>query len=118
MLEKPESLKFILKDGRIPLDATLVETVEELLDWYFNQQPYGGAVARDHGKPRQQVYNENLHTKRVASAEDLNLMLMRSSRAQKVTRPGRTPGHRGPAHRLLERRSGVQLPGPTGLLPL
>ncbi len=88
VLEKPESLKFILKDGRIPLDATLVETVEELLDWYFNQQPYGGAVAKDHGKPRQQVYNENLHTKRVASAEDLNLMLMRSSRAQKVTRRG------------------------------
>ena len=88
VLEKPESLKFILKDGRIPLDSTLVETVEELLDWYFNQQPYGGAVAKDHGKPRQQVYNENLHTKRVASAEDLNLMLMRSSRAQKVTRRG------------------------------
>ena len=43
---------------------------------------------KDHGKPRQQVYNENLHTKRVASAEDLNLMLMRSSRAQKVTRRG------------------------------
>ena len=62
--------------------------MEELLDWYFNQQPYGGAVAKDHGKPRQQVYNENLHTKRVASAEDLNLMLMRSSRAQKVTRRG------------------------------
>ena len=88
VLEKPERLKSVLKDGRIPLDATLVETVEELLDWYFNQQPYGGAVARDHGKPRQQVYNENLHTKRVASAEDLNLMLMRSSRAQKVTRRG------------------------------
>ena len=88
VLEKPERLKSVLKDGRIPLDATLVETVEDLLDWYFNQQPYGGAVARDHGKPRQQVYNENLHTKRVASAEDLNLMLMRSSRAQKVTRRG------------------------------
>lgn len=83
VLEKPESLKFILKDGRIPLDSTLVETVEELLDWYFNQQPYGGAVAKDHGKPRQQVYNENLHTKRVASAEDLNLMLMRSSRRRR-----------------------------------
>lgn len=88
VLEKPERLKSVLKDGRIPLDSTLVETVEELLDWYFNQQPYGGAVAKDHGKPRQQVYNENLHTKRVASAEDLNLMLMRSSRAQKVTRRG------------------------------
>ncbi len=67
MLEKPERLKSVLKDGKIPLDATLVETVEELLDWYFNQQPYGGAVA---------------------SAEDLSLMLMRSSRPQKVTRRG------------------------------
>ena len=88
VLEKPESLKSILKDGRIPLDSTFTEMVEELLDWYFNQQPYGGEVAEDEGKPRQQVFNENLHTKRVASAEDLNLMLMRSSRAQKVTRRG------------------------------
>ena len=45
-------------------------------------------MASDHGKPRQQVYNENLHTKRVACEEDLNLMLMRSSRAQKVTNRG------------------------------
>ena len=45
-------------------------------------------MAADHGKPRQQVYNENLHTKRVAGAEDLNLMLMRSARVQKVTQRG------------------------------
>ena len=88
VLEKPECLKSVLKGGKIPLDATLVETVEELLDWYFNQQPYGGAVARDRGKPRQQVFNENMHIKRTATEEQLNLMLMRSSRAQKVTRRG------------------------------
>lgn len=88
VLEKPERLKHVLKNGEIPLDSTLTETVEELLDWYFNQQPYGGEVVADRGKPRQQVYNENLHTKRVASAEDLNLMLMRSARPQKVTRRG------------------------------
>lgn len=86
--EKPERLKGVLKNGEIPLDSTFTETVEELLDWYFNQQPYGGEVAADQGKPRQQVYNENLHTKRVAGAEDLNLMLMRSARPQKVTRRG------------------------------
>ena len=51
-------------------------------------QPYGGEVVADRGKPRQQVYNENLHTKRVAGAEDLSLMLMRSARPQKVTRRG------------------------------
>lgn len=88
VLEKPEKLKHVLKNGEIPLDSTLMETVEELLDWYFNQQPYNGAVAADHGKTRQQVYNEQLHKKRVASAEDLNLMLMRSARPQKVTRRG------------------------------
>lgn len=88
VLEKPENLKQVLKTGEIPLDAQFTEMVEELLDWYFNQQPYGGEVARDRGKPRQQVYNENLHTKRVAGAEDLNLMLMRSTRPQKVGRLG------------------------------
>ena len=88
VVEKPEKLKGVLKNGEIPLDATFTDTVETLLDWYFNQQPYGGEVAADRGKPRQQVYNENLHTKRVAGAEDLNLMLMRSARVQKVTRRG------------------------------
>ena len=88
VLEKPERLKGVLKNGEIPLDSTFTETVEELLDWYFNQQPYGGEVVADRGKPRQQVYNENLHTRRVAGAEDLNLMLMRSARPQKVPRRG------------------------------
>ena len=88
VLEKPERLKGVLKNGEIPLDSTFTEAVEELLDWYFNQQPYGGEVAADRGKPRQQVYNENLYTKRVAGAEDLSLMLMRSARPQKVTRRG------------------------------
>ena len=88
VLEKPERLKGVLKNGEIPLDGTFTQAVEELLDWYFNQQPYGGEVVTDRGKPRQQVYNENLHTKRVAGAEDLSLMLMRSARPQKVTRRG------------------------------
>ena len=88
VLEKPERLKGVLKNGKIPLDSTFTETVEELLNWYFNQQPYGGEVAEDQGKPRQQVYNENLHTRRVAGAEELNLMLMRSARPQKVGRRG------------------------------
>lgn len=88
VVEKPEKLKGVLKNGEIPLDATFTDTVDTLLDGYFNQQPYGGEVTADHGKPRQQVYNENLHTKRVAGAEDLNLMLMRSARVQKVTRRG------------------------------
>lgn len=88
VLEKPERLKHVLKNGEIPLDATFIDAVEELLDGYFNQQAYGGEVAADRGKSRIQVYNEQLHKKRVASAEDLNLLLMRSTRPQKVGRLG------------------------------
>ena len=88
VVEKPERLKSILKDGYIPLDSTLIETVNELLEWYFNESPYGGAVVADRGKPRIEVYHTYLYKKRVASPEDLNLMLMRSSRPQQVTRRG------------------------------
>lgn len=87
--EKPECLKEIIKDEKlIPTDKELTEQVEQLLRWYFNEQPYGGTVTADRGKPRMQVYNEHLHEKRIASAEELNLMLMRSTRAQKVGRRG------------------------------
>jgi len=88
VVERPEYLKKALKAGRIPSDAELTAAVEQLLEWYFNQQAYGGAVKTDHGKPRMQVYNENLKRRRTASAEELNLMLMRSTRPQTVKRRG------------------------------
>lgn len=87
--EKPERLKHVLKIGKnIPTDEELTAQMEELLRWYFNEQPYGGAVTADRGKPRMQVYNEQLRTKRVAAPDDLNLMLMRSTRPQTVGRRG------------------------------
>ena len=89
VLEKPENLEKLLRAGKGPTDLELTEAVEQLLEGYLNEQPYGGAVAADRGKPRMQVYNENLHRKRVPrSEEDLNLLLMRSTRAIKVDRPG------------------------------
>jgi hypothetical protein len=88
VVERPEKLKKVLKSGNVPTDKELFNSVEMLLEYYFNEQPYGGAVAKDHGKTRMEVYRDNLITKRVASEEDLNLMLMRSSRLQKVGRRG------------------------------
>ena len=88
VLERPERLKAVLKRDEIPTDAEFIQQVEQLLDFYFNNQEYHGAVARDHGKSRIQVYYENLHTKRLAPVDDLNLMMMRSSRPQKVGRRG------------------------------
>jgi excisionase family DNA binding protein len=87
--EKPERLKHILKDGdKIPTDEEFTKAVEEILTYYMNEKPYSGAVSSDSGKTRMQVYRENLKEKRVASELDLNLMLMRSTRSQKVGRRG------------------------------
>lgn len=54
----------------------------------MNEKPYSGAVNADSGKTRMQVYREQLKEKRIASELDLNLMLMRSTRSQKVVRRG------------------------------
>ncbi len=86
--EKPERLKEVLKDGVVPEDGHLIETVETLLEYYFNDQPYNGEVRADHGKKRIEVWQEHLVAQRKASLEDLHLMLMRTGRPQKVTRRG------------------------------
>lgn len=87
-IERPEQLKHVLKDGRIPFDDDLRAAVDDILDGYYNMGAYGGRVKADQGKCRMDVYNANLHTKRVATAEDLNLMLMRTTRYQTIGRKG------------------------------
>lgn len=89
VLEKPEQLKQILKNkDNIPTDAEFTQAVEDILEYYFNEKPYSGAVSSDKSKSRMQVFKENLHEMRTASELDLNLMLMRSTRSQKVGRRG------------------------------
>lgn len=87
VLEKPENLKKRLKEG-IPLDQELREAIDAMLDGYYNAGEYGGQVKADHGKSRIQVFNANLEVKRVASAEDLNLLLMRTTKPQTIGRSG------------------------------
>lgn len=88
VVEKPERLKHVLKKGQIYTDEEFEEYVTAVLEWYFNMEPYNGAVDADKGKCKMDVFNEHLTRKRTASAEELNLMLMRSSRPQKVTKRG------------------------------
>ena len=88
VVEKPERLKGVLKKDEIYSDDEFQEYVEAVIDYYFNLQPYHGAVPADHGKLKMDVFNEHLIKKRTATAEALNLMLMRSSRAQTVGRRG------------------------------
>ena len=88
VLEKPERLKQVLKSGDIPTDEAFTQAVEDILYHYMNERAYSGAVSADKGKTREQVYRENLLEKRVVAESDLNLMLMRSTRSQKVGRRG------------------------------
>lgn len=87
-VEKPEKLKRNLKNGKIPTDSRLYEVLEDMIEGYFNLQPYGGKVAADRGKPRIEVYNEHIKAVRMAPEEELNLMMMRSSRLQTIGRNG------------------------------
>ena len=87
-VEKPEILKVELKNGNIPDKEAFIKEIEELIEYYLNYEEYNGAVAADKGKRKIDVYQENLHTKTTATEEQLNLMMLRSTRAQKVTRRG------------------------------
>ena len=90
ILEKPESLKYTLKKGSIPLDGRLRELISDMIDGVYNVGAYGGAVKADQGKSRLDVWNESIAEvgQRKAPPEELALMLLRSSRVQKVGRNG------------------------------
>jgi hypothetical protein len=90
ILEKPESLKMTLKRGEVPFDSQLREQIAAIIDGVYNVGAYGGSVAADKGKTRIEVWNESIAqtVQRKATADDLNLMLMRSSRPQKIGRNG------------------------------
>jgi hypothetical protein len=88
VLERPESLKYTLKKGRIPLDGQLRIMIADFIDGIYNVGAYGGAVEADRGKRRIDVWNEHIQAIRKALPEDLNLMLMRSTRSQTVGRNG------------------------------
>lgn len=85
-------LSFYLDENQHPImrcyEYTKMWAREDFPDLVADMPSYGGAVAADHGKPRIQVYQEQLYKKRIAPADELALMLMRSSRPQKVTRRG------------------------------
>ncbi len=87
VLEKPERLKEVLK-GDIIDEVEFTRIVEDMLNYNFNYQEYGGSVASDRGKKRIDVYNTHLIEKRVASEEDLWLMMLRSTRPLQVGKRG------------------------------
>lgn len=86
---KPESLKHNIKQGKLPTDSQFVTYVNNMIDGYFKLQPYNGKVIYDKGNTKIEIYSEYCkYSRRVKDENVLNLMLMRSSKAQTVGRRG------------------------------
>ena len=90
IFQRPESLKRRIKEGKLPCDFEIREYIQDWIDYDYNVQEYGGAEARYHGMSRIDVWNHDIKAAgiRLAPEDELNLMLMRSTRLQKVKRNG------------------------------
>lgn len=90
ILERPESLKWKLKNGIIPEDEQIRIALETLIDGDYNVDNYGGKEIRYKGKSRIEVWNESIKrtTFRMAAESDLSMLLARTSRYQKIKRNG------------------------------
>ncbi len=87
--ERPERLKGMAKKAsNFTPYADFERYVDTYIEGWFNHQEHGGVGMRH--KSRNQVYEENLYELRTATQEELNLMMMRSSRMVKFRRDGLT----------------------------
>lgn len=87
VLEKPEKLKKTLKTRKGMLwDSELIENFNLYIEGMYNETESRGIGMR--GRSPIDVYQQDLFSKRTATEDDLNLMLMRSTRMQKVGRKG------------------------------
>lgn len=88
ILERPESLKFRIKSGKIPRDYEIRDIFDSWIDGEYNCQNYGGSERCFKGMSRIDVWNKTIKEVRQANERDLNLMLMSTTRAQKIKRNG------------------------------
>lgn len=88
ILERPESLKRRIKNGELPRDYEIRDFLDTWIDGDYNLQPYGGAEPGFKGMTRLDVWNKSCKSVRQAKPEELNLMMMRSTRYQKIKRNG------------------------------
>lgn len=88
ILERPESLKHRVKNGEIPRDYEIRDVFDSWIDGEYNCQSYGGSECRYKGMSRIDVWNATIKESRQANPADLNLMLMCTTRAQKIKRDG------------------------------
>lgn len=85
--ERPERLKKTGKDAEnFTLLPEFVEYVDRYISGIFNKRRHYGIGMN--GRTPDQVYAACMYEKKVATPEQLNLLMMRSTRMQKVTKEG------------------------------
>lgn len=89
IIERPESLPWLLKHGYVPTDSQIREALDILLDGY-NASPYGGCEKKYKGMTRAEVWCESIKRRTLKMCDEgtLNLLLMRSTRFQTVRENG------------------------------
>ncbi len=90
VVEQKESLKWILKSGRLPTDLQIRAALDTFIDGDYNVDPYGGKEQRYKGMSRLDVWNESIRDTEFRKADEANLdmLLKRVSRPQKIGRNG------------------------------
>ncbi len=84
--DRPERLKDTLMDDSIPLLSTVRQELELYIEGWFNEQP--SAAEGMSGATPNECYAKNLIKRRTATADQLELMLLRTEKPQTVTRNG------------------------------
>ena len=90
IIERPESLKYQLKHGYVPYDHEIREKIDILLDGQYNSSEYGGYEKQFKGMSRSEAWCKSIkrRTLRMCDESTLDLLLMRSTRYQKVRENG------------------------------
>lgn len=90
VVERPEILKTNIKKGNIETEAELRETFADFADNVYNVQPYGSSESKYKGMTLIDVWNASIAETsiRKASAEVLDLLMLRNAGFQNVKRDG------------------------------
>ena len=90
VVERKESLKWILKSGKLPTDLQIAAALDVFIEGDYNTDFYGGKETRYKGMRRIEVWNESIKetTFRMCDEPNLDMLLKRVSRPQKISRNG------------------------------
>ncbi|MDE5855208.1 MAG: Mu transposase C-terminal domain-containing protein, partial [Ruminococcus sp.] len=84
ILERPESLKRRIKDEKLPCDYEIREILDTWIKGEYNLQPYGGSEQKYKGLSRLDIWNKTCSEMKKIPESALDLMLMRTTRKQKI----------------------------------